>query len=100
MTRAELLKEAGLDPKAFCAACWHHVKRVMLVVERQERERDQLITVGVKLKQALEHAEYRLNQLPHHYDDTDFALIREAREAAEESILDEQHTGESDSPSE
>ena len=52
-----------------------------------EKERDSLRTVGKLLTKALIHAEGRLNMLPHNYEDTDFALIREAREAATDAGL-------------
>ena len=43
---------------------------------------DQTGTVALLLR-ALKHAETRLNQIPHRYDDTDFRLIREAIQAGE-----------------
>lgn len=36
------------------------------------------------LLKALRHAEQRLNDIPHNYAETDFKLIREARQAAGE----------------
>ena len=75
--RAEVLKAAGLSPKAFCPACWHHVKKLL---NREESH----LTVIAKLVEALNHAESRLNDIPHSYDDTNFALIREAKQAAED----------------
>jgi hypothetical protein len=110
--RARLLKEAGLSPKAFCTACWCRVKVLLVrlalvedanrranriigansdelggIIAEQNTKIEELIAVGVKLKQALEHAERRLNQIPHNYDETDFTLIRRAKQAAEELKL-------------
>jgi hypothetical protein len=39
-----------------------------------------------KVLDALKHAERRLNELPHNYDDTDFKLISEGIEQAEKII--------------
>ena len=36
----------------------------------------------LKLLKALEHAERRLNEIPHKYADTDFKMIREAIDSA------------------
>ena len=43
---------------------------------------DKTGTLGLLLR-ALKHAQTRLNQIPHRYDDTDFRLIREAILAGE-----------------
>lgn len=116
--RAEILKKCGLVPQAFCPSCWSATKKILArtvlaedancnanaLIGAQADETDDivqlLIAVGVKLKKALDHAERRLNEIPHNYEETDFKLIREAKQAAEEFRVDEQHTGESTGPTE
>ena len=47
----------------------------------ERRKEDRLMSDKEKIKKllsALKHAEFRLNSIPHNYDDTDFRMIRDA----------------------
>jgi hypothetical protein len=55
------------------------VTRIDLSVQDHAGTRDLLL-------RALKHAERRLNQIPHRYDDTNFRLLREAILAGEATL--------------
>jgi len=71
MDRAEALKKCGLSPKSFCVTCWSAAKRMASILATE-------CTVTAELAKALRHAEKRLNEIPHNYEETDFVMIRKA----------------------